>query len=357
MAIAELLEQSILVLPSYLIDANKRIFSVYLISAVVLAIPAYLLYSRKVASARTIEKSNSQDKISKSSTSKSTSTRFTFGALFAYLFNQKIWLHDSAKLDYGLFIVNRILRALLWAPIILTMVPIAIGLSDLFEKIFGTIEPITTNSVVIMGSFTLILFLLDDMSRFLLHLAMHKIPFLWDFHKVHHSAKVLTPMTIYRSHPFESYLYACRMAISQGIAVGISYYLFGPTLTMFDVLGANVFVFVFNLMGSNLRHSHVKWSWGNKIENWFISPLQHQIHHSDNPVHFDRNLGSALAIWDKCCGTLIKSSEVGRIRFGIGKDTGHKTLLQAYLNPFKDNMTRIRQLKLPMCFRRVKKET
>jgi hypothetical protein len=69
----------------------------------------------------------------------------------------------------------------------------------------------------------------------------------------------MTPMTIYRSHPFESYLYACRMALSQGIAVGIGYYLFGPTLSMYDLLGANIFVFTFNVMGSNLRHSHLWW--------------------------------------------------------------------------------------------------
>jgi sterol desaturase/sphingolipid hydroxylase (fatty acid hydroxylase superfamily) len=184
--------------------------------------------------------------------------------------------------------------------------------------------------------------LLDDLTRFLLHLAMHKVPVLWDFHKVHHSAKVMTPMTIYRSHPFESYLYTCRMALSQGLAVGIGYYFFGPTLSMFDVLGANIFVFVFNVMGANLRHSHVWWSWGDKIESWFISPAQHQVHHSDKPEHFDRNLGSTFAIWDRMIGTLIRSSKVGKIRFGIGAgDPGHDSVYQAYLKPFKDNLSRM----------------
>jgi sterol desaturase/sphingolipid hydroxylase (fatty acid hydroxylase superfamily) len=115
---------------------------------------------------------------------------------------------------------------------------------------------------------------------------------------------------------------------------------------MFDLLGANIFVFIFNVMGSNLRHSHVWWSWGDKIESWFISPAQHQVHHSDRPEHFDRNLGSALAIWDRMMGTLTTSSNVGKIRFGLGdNDPGHQSMYQVYLKPFKDNVSRVKQIK------------
>ena len=318
MQIVDLLSESILSLPGYLVDANKRIFGIYLVSAILLAIPAYL-----------VQKKN-----------------FKLGAFWGYLFNKKIWFHASARLDYKLFLVNRVLKVLLWAPIVLTMVPIAIGFSDLLDSLFGKITPVTHNSIIIISMFTLILFLLDDLTRFLLHLALHKIPILWDFHKLHHSAKVMTPMTIFRSHPFESYLYACRMALTQGLAVGIGYYFFGATLSMFDVFGANIFVFVFNVMGANLRHSHVWWSWGDKIESWFISPAQHQVHHSDKPEHFDRNLGSTLAVWDRMIGTLIRSSNVGKIRFGVGAgDPGHQSMYQAYVKPFKDNLARMTSVK------------
>ena len=318
MQIVDLLSESILSLPGYLVDANKRVFGIYLVSAILLAIPAYL-----------VQKKN-----------------FKLGAFWGYLFNKKIWFHASARLDYKLFLVNRVLKVLLWAPIVLTMVPIAIGFSDLLDSLFGKITPVTHNSIIIISMFTLILFLLDDLTRFLLHLALHKIPILWDFHKLHHSAKVMTPMTIFRSHPFESYLYACRMALTQGLAVGIGYYFFGATLSMFDVFGANIFVFVFNVMGANLRHSHVWWSWGDKIESWFISPAQHQVHHSDKPEHFDRNLGSTLAVWDRMIGTLIRSSNVGKIRFGVGAgDPGHQSMYQAYVKPFKDNLARMTSVK------------
>ena len=95
-------------------------------------------------------------------------------------------------------------------------------------------------------------------------------------------------------------------------------------------------LFLFNIFGANLRHSHIWFSWGDKLENWFISPAQHQVHHSDNPKHFDTNLGSALAVWDRLGGTLIKASEAGKINIGVGKyDAKHDSIYAIYWLPVK----------------------
>ncbi|MFY8325721.1 sterol desaturase family protein [Pseudoalteromonas sp. ZZD1] len=297
--------------PGYLFDPNKRIFIGYIIMAFLLALFVYSV--RK--------------------------TKKTTKGFFRFMFAKKIWWAPSARQDYQLWFYNRILKALLFGPIVLTMVPIALATTDLIETVFGESSPWIIPKGAVITVFTILLFIADDFSRFLLHYALHKVPFLWHYHKVHHSAKVLTPFTIYRSHPFESYLYACRMALSQGMVVGVCFYIFGPQLSMFDVLGANVFVFVFNTMGSNLRHSHVWLSWGRRAENWFISPAQHQIHHSDNPKHFDTNLGSALAIWDKLFGTLLRADQVGKISIGVGNyDAGHNSIWAIYTKPIVDSV-------------------
>jgi sterol desaturase/sphingolipid hydroxylase (fatty acid hydroxylase superfamily) len=310
----ETIWQTLLQTPNYLFDANKRIFIGYSIAALVIAMLLYF-------SGRAQQKKR------------------TWRGLGRYLFSKRIWLSKSAKLDYQLLIINRLLKAALWVPIVLTMVPVAIGVSDALQWLFGERAVWQLPSTVVLIIFTVLLFIFDDLTRFLLHLALHKVPFLWHFHKVHHSALVLTPMTIYRSHPFESYLYACRMALAQGLVVGVCVYCFGRNLSMLDILGANVFVFAFNALGANLRHSHVWWSFGKKIENWLISPAQHQIHHSDNPKHFDRNLGSALAIWDRACGTLIKAHQVGKITVGVGNnDRGHNSVMDAYWRPIYENL-------------------
>ena len=46
-----------------------------------------------------------------------------------------------------------------------------------------------------------ILFLAYELGYWLNHYLSHRIAFLWEFHKVHHSATVLTPLTNFRVHP------------------------------------------------------------------------------------------------------------------------------------------------------------
>ncbi|NQY64373.1 MAG: sterol desaturase family protein [Alteromonadaceae bacterium] len=305
-------------LTNYLFDANKRLYFVYIISAVLLVIPVYW---------RTFPERSGV-------------------GFFKYIFPWSLYSSQSARHDYALLVINKLIKSALFPFIIITMAPVAIGVSSLLEFIFDYHEPVVLSSSAIIAIFTLFLFVADDFTRFLLHYFLHRIRFFWEFHKVHHSATVLTPFTIYRSHPVESLLYALRMSLTQGFVVGCCYYLFGPTLKMFDILGANLFVFLFNFFGSNIRHSHIWLSWGDKIEGWIISPAQHQIHHSNRPKEFNSNFGSALAIWDRLFSTLNKASQVGELTFGLPVKKGahnsvHSSLLQIYVEPFKKSGRRL----------------
>ena len=101
-------------------------------------------------------------------------------------------------------------------------------------------------------------------------------------------------------------------------------------------MGVNVFHFVFIFLGANLRHSHVKLKYPKFLEYILISPFQHQIHHSNNPKHFNKNMGSKLALWDWILGTLVLSKSVGRISFGVDKDNSKfDNLFKSLFNPFK----------------------
>ena len=307
MSILDFLSTNATELLTYFNDANKRIFWLYIVSALLLALPVYRLGHKSR----------------------------TLAGFFAYVFPKRIYTARSAKHDYALLVINKLIKAALFPFVILTMAPIALGITSVMEFSFGERSFLELKPSTIMVVFTVFLFIVDDFTRFFLHYILHRIPYLWEFHKVHHSAEVLTPFTIYRSHPVESYLYACRMAITQGLVVGVCYYFFGPTLKMIDILGANLFVFLFNILGSNLRHSHIWLSWGDKIENWWLSPAQHQIHHSDQPRHHHTNLGAALAIWDRLFNTHTLASNVKELTFGIGdKKVDHSTLTKIYFQPF-----------------------
>jgi sterol desaturase/sphingolipid hydroxylase (fatty acid hydroxylase superfamily) len=308
MPIVDFLSLNISELVNYFFDANKRLYIVYLLSALLLAVTVY----------------------------RSQMGQTTLTGFLKFVFPWHIYSAVSARHDYALLVLNKVIKAALFPLVVIAMAPVAISVASALEFVFGHLTPLAIPGAAIIAIFTLLLFIADDFTRFLLHYVLHRVPLLWEFHKVHHSATVLTPFTIYRSHPVESLLYALRMSLTQGLVVGCCYYLFGPTLKMFDLLGANLFVFLFNLFGSNLRHSHIWLSWGDKIETWLISPAQHQIHHSDNAKHFNVNYGAALALWDRLFNTLYKSSKVEKITFGIGaKDPGHHSLLQIYFEPFK----------------------
>lgn len=152
--------------------------------------------------------------------------------------------------------------------------------------------------------YTATFFIVDDFARFFLHYLMHKFPLLWAFHKVHHSAQVLTPFTVLRTHPVEGILFSIRGSLVQGLCIASFVFAFGNQFSLVTVLGSNIFVFAFNVLGANLRHSHVYLRYFPWLEKWLISPAQHQIHHSVETRHFDKNMGVILAVWDRLFGTL-----------------------------------------------------
>ncbi len=309
----ELIMEGLLAPLAYPLDAGKRVYMGFMLSAALLALLVYCIEARH-------------------------RNHFNWKAALTYLFPRRIWTHRSARLDYQLLFANSAIKLLLIAPVVFSVLPVALATIELLKAWFGEPPGWKPDPVIISLLFTLILFLIDDFTRFVLHALMHKVPLLWEFHKVHHSAQVLTPFTVYRTHPVENFLYGCRLVIAQGMAIGLCFYWFGPRLTALDIAGANLFTYLFNLTGSNLRHSHVWLSYGPWLEKLFISPAQHQIHHSCSQQHHDRNFGAFLAIWDLLFGSLLLAKDNRSVRLGLdlkNRRYHRQTLTSAYAAPFR----------------------
>ena len=182
--------------------------------------------------------------------------------------------------------------------------------------------------------FTFFIFLLDDFSKYWVHRWMHKWPILWALHKVHHSAEVLTPITVYRTHPLEGIVFTLRGTFTQGVSISTFIFFFGNSVDLYTVLGANILLFLFNTAGSNLRHSHIGiryWGW---LEYILISPAQHQLHHSIDVKHHDKNFGAALAIWDYLFGSLHHSVEIDDLKLGVdNQERDFNKLSTLYFSP------------------------
>ena len=254
----------------------------------------------------------------------------------SYIFSKKIWFSKSSRADFKLLLLNRIILSA-GAAAVVTQVTISTFLYECLSS-QDFVQPLLLHSTpasLVATLFTICFFLFDDFSRFFVHRLMHKVPLLWSFHQVHHSAETMTPFTIFRTHPVEGVIFLVRTSVVQGVVISLFIYLFGNKVDLITIFGASVGVVVFHSLGSNLRHSHIKIRYPKFVERILISPGQHQIHHSVEQQHYDKNFGVALAIWDLMFGSLA-FSEKKEHRFGLDTRFGEKqNLLHLFFYPFK----------------------
>jgi sterol desaturase/sphingolipid hydroxylase (fatty acid hydroxylase superfamily) len=140
---------------------------------------------------------------------------------------------------------------------------------------------------------------------------------LWEFHRVHHTAEVLSPLTNFRMHPVDSLIFANIISVALGVAHGVGLHVLGGAARETLLSGSNIIFVVFVFATVHLQHSHVPIRFGGWLGKVLLSPAHHHIHHSTDRAHFDRNLGSCLAVWDWMFGTLILPDAVrGKLTFG-----------------------------------------
>lgn len=232
-------------------------------------------------------------------------------------FSKAIWGHASAKADYKFYLVNAVVFPLVFTPIILSAAWLAGRIDNGLTFAVGSSDFFVVDETAVKLVYTVVFFLAYDFGRYLAHWLQHRFDILWQFHKVHHSAEVLTPFTNYRAHPIDLVCMATVPALFIGIAAGIFIWLFKTKIGLFTYLGLHVLIFGYNLIG-NLRHSHVWLSYGPRLSYLLISPAQHQIHHSVEPRHFSKNVGFALAVWDWLFGTIYVPKGEERFAMGLG---------------------------------------
>jgi sterol desaturase/sphingolipid hydroxylase (fatty acid hydroxylase superfamily) len=302
----------------YPVDLNERIFWGYLLSSLLLAVAvhAYLRRHRPET---------------------------TPNSLFAYLFPKKIYLHKSAIADYQFFLVDRAVFVLLFPLLAFLVSPMADAVTAALTRQFGAIAaPWSAASLWMLIGVTLLQILWIDFMVFYVHYIFHKVPALWEFHKVHHSAEVMTPLTAYRVHPFELFFTMNVTGLGTALLAGGLGYLFGgihPDMRLFDI---NVVQFAFYVIGFNLRHSHVPLGYGKWLSQVFVSPWMHQVHHSRETRHFDKNMGFIFSFWDRMFGTLHvpERGEQFELGLGDGEHVRFHSLSALYFRPITNLLRR-----------------
>ena len=304
----EILYEYIDVVYTNFFNPQKRVFIGYLFSAVSISM-IWLVFFKKKKSIKAIK----------------------------YIFNKKVFLSKSSIADYTMFLLNTLIMILL-SPMLISQLAIATIIFELFH-LQSIIRPLGVNLDFLWTLpiiFTATYFVFDDFTKYITHTFMHKIPILWEIHKTHHSARTLTPITVFRTHPIEGIIFLLRSSLTQGFIIAIFYFIYGNNISLVTILGANIFSFWFNVVGSNLRHSHIRinyWPW---LENILISPAQHQIHHSTKKNHFNKNFGVTFAVWDLIFKSLYISNKKEKINFGISdkSESNENNIIYLYISPF-----------------------
>ena len=162
---------------------------------------------------------------------------------------------------------------------------------------------------------------LTDLVQYWVHRLFHRIPALWRFHAVHHSAQAMDWIAGARMHFFEILALRSTTVIPM-IVLG------------FSQGAVNAYILVVYLYATFV-HSNLGWKFG-FLEKLLVTPRFHHWHHGIEKEAIDVNFAVHFPLFDKLFGTHYMP-ENGRwpSGYGIGGHPVPKGYWQQFLHPFK----------------------
>jgi len=260
--------------------------------------------------------------------------RRSLRAALGQVFRRDLFRHRTSRVD----VLHFFLTIAFWIPAISTLIAafLTIDIRDVLVAHFGARAALLHTGWLIVLIQFVVIFLCRDFGTYVGHILLHKVPILWSVHRTHHSAEVLTFFTSARAHPLE-YLHAQSfIAIFGGLGGGLLLYLTGTDLHAAPfaiLLTTTVFFETFGLA----QHSHLPISYG-KLNYIFLAPVLHQLHHSAEIRHRDKNLGGHLSVFDWLFGTIYVPQGRETYRWGLndrelGENNPHVRLRDFYFEP------------------------
>ena len=151
---------------------------------------------------------------------------------------------------------------------------------------------------------TLAVLLLDAWLYFW-HRLNHRIPFLWRFHRVHHSDPHMDVTTANRFHFGEIFMSATlRIPVIILLGIGIE------QVALYELLMFAVVQFHHANIGITER-------WDRLLRTCIVTPFMHKVHHSRWQTETDSNYASFLSVWDRLFGSFRTNRDPSSIRIGL----------------------------------------
>jgi sterol desaturase/sphingolipid hydroxylase (fatty acid hydroxylase superfamily) len=139
-----------------------------------------------------------------------------------------------------------------------------------------------------------------DFLEWCVHNLLHRVPFLWQFHKLHHSIVQMDWIGNFRFHWMEIIIYSALTWLPLTL-LGVSPEILLPCAIVTTLIG-------------HLNHANVKWDYG-PLRYIVNSPRMHIWHH-DEVMHFrnGQNFGVVLSVWDWILGTAHMPRDIDQPR-------------------------------------------
>ena len=149
-------------------------------------------------------------------------------------------------------------------------------------------------------------FIILDFLQWWGHRLLHRVPLLWEFHKVHHSVREMSFPAHLRYHWVENLFYVPLKFLGVTLFFGMP-----PELAFI--------VHYLSISIGHLNHANVRLTWG-PLKYIFNNPVMHLWHHARH-LPKERwggvNFGLSLSLWDYIFKTAYIPEEDGTIPLGF----------------------------------------
>jgi sterol desaturase/sphingolipid hydroxylase (fatty acid hydroxylase superfamily) len=167
----------------------------------------------------------------------------------------------------------------------------------------------------------LVFLVVKDFLEWGIHNLLHRIPWLWEFHKLHHSIKELDWIGNMRFHWMEIAIYHSLTYL--------------PLVMLGVDSRVILWIAVFTTIIGHLNHSNLKLDWG--IFRYLLNSPRLHIWHHDVVLHgrHGQNFGVVFSLWDFLFGTAYLPAEEQPAQLGFPEmEKFPEKLLPRFLYPF-----------------------
>jgi sterol desaturase/sphingolipid hydroxylase (fatty acid hydroxylase superfamily) len=158
------------------------------------------------------------------------------------------------------------------------------------------IDPVLADCVAVV---------LLDLSFYVAHVTMHKVPAFWRVHRVHHADPVVDVTTTIRQHPLEGVIRYVFMAACAA-ALGVS-------------LRAFLIYRLASALNGLLEHANIRVPAGlDRALAWVTTwPNYHKVHHARSGLETDTNYGNMFCWFDRLFGTFTPAHRGATVACGL----------------------------------------